>query len=62
MAKSPRVDFKLERVAEGDWRIVASAPGKETEYISGFKTKAEVDEWLSGTRRIAWLRSHGYAK
>ena len=62
MAKSPRVDFKLERVAEGDWRIVASCPGKETEYITGFKTKAEVDEWLSGTRRIAWLRSQGYAK
>lgn len=62
MAKSPRVDFKLERVAEGDWQIVASYPGKETQYISGFKTKAEVDAWLTGTRRIAWLRSQGYAK
>ena len=62
MAKSPRVEFKLERVAEGDWRIVASCPGVETEYIGGFKSKTEVDEWLSGTRRIAWLRAHGYAK
>lgn len=62
MAKSPRVTFKLERVAEGEWRIQASCPGVETRYITGFKTKAEVDEWLDGTRKLAWLRSQGYAK
>ena len=62
MAKSPRVEFKLERIAEGDWQIVATCPGVETKYITGFKTKAEVDEWLNGTRRIGWLRSQGYAK
>ena len=31
-------------------------------YIKGLKSKAEVDEWLIGTRRIDWLRSQGYAK
>jgi hypothetical protein len=62
MAKSPRVNFKLERIAEGNWQIVATCPGTETKYIRGFKTKAEVDEWLNGERRIAWLRSQGYAK
>jgi hypothetical protein len=25
-------------------------------------SKAEVDEWMQGTRRIDWLRSQGYAK
>jgi hypothetical protein len=62
MAKSPRVTFKLERVAEGEWRIQAICPGVETQYITGFKTKAEIDEWLDGTRKLAWLRSQGYAK
>ena len=62
MSKKPRVTFKLERVAEGDWQIQALHPEEETRYIKGFKTKAEVDEWLNGTRKIDWLRSQGYAK
>ena len=62
MGKKPRVTFKLERVAEGDWQIQAIHPEEEVRYIKGFKTKAEVDEWLNGTRRIDWLRSQGYAK
>jgi len=61
-AKSPRVTFKYKRIAEGDWQIEAICPGAETQYISGFKTKVEIDEWLQGTRRIDWLRSQGYAK
>ena len=62
MKKSPRVTFKMQRIAEGDWQIVAECPGAETQYIKGLKSKEEVDEWLAGTRRIAWLRSQGYAK
>ena len=62
MKKSPRVMFKMLRIAEGDWQIVAECPGTETQYIKGLKSKEEVDEWLAGTRRIAWLRSQGYAK
>jgi hypothetical protein len=62
MSKKPRVEFKLERVAEGDWQIKAHYPDVEVRIIKGFKTKAEVDEWLNGTRRIDWLRSQGYAK
>ena len=30
--------------------------------LDAIKSKAEIDEWLQGTRRIAWLRSQGYAK
>ena len=61
MSKKPVV-FKLERVAEGEWQIQALHPNEETRYIKGFKTKAEVDEWLNSSRRIDWLRSQGYAK
>jgi hypothetical protein len=57
-----RVTFKIKRIAEGDWQIVAEYPGAETRYIKGLKSKAEVDEWLQGSRRIDWLRSQGYAK
>ncbi len=62
MGKSPRVIFKMQRIAEGDWQIQALCPGAETQYIKGFKSKVEIDEWLSGSRRIDWLRSQGYAK
>jgi hypothetical protein len=60
--KPPRVEFKMQRIQDGDWQIQAHYPGVEVRYIKGFKSKAEVDEWLAGDRRIAWLRSQGYAK
>ena len=62
MKKSPRVTFALKRIAEGDWQIEAHCPGTEVRIISGFTSKIEIDEWLSGERKIAWLRSQGYAK
>jgi hypothetical protein len=52
----------MERIAEGDWQIVAECPGVETVRIKGLESKADVDDWLSGTRRLDWLRSQGYAK
>jgi hypothetical protein len=61
MKKSPPVTFKMLRIAEDDWQIVAECPGTETQYIKGLKSKPDVDEWLAGTRRVAWLRSQGYA-
>jgi hypothetical protein len=57
-----RVTFKMVRVAEDDWQILAQYPGVEDRTIKGFKRKAEVDEWLNGSGRIDWLRSQGYAK
>jgi hypothetical protein len=62
MKKAPRVTFKMLRIAEGDWQIIADCPGAETRYINGLKSKADVDDWLTGSRRIDWLRSQGYAK
>ena len=62
MSKSPRVIFKYKRIAEGDWQIEAHYPGAEIRHIKGFRSKAEIDEWLQGSRRIDWLRSQGYAK
>lgn len=62
MKKSPRVTFKFQRIEEGDWQIEAQCPGAETQYVRGFKSKADVDEWLAGNGKLAWLRSHGYAK
>jgi hypothetical protein len=61
MAKT-KVTFKPVRVAEGDWNILAECPGVETAKIAGFKSKTEIDEWIHGDRRIAWLRSQGHAK
>jgi hypothetical protein len=61
MAK-PRVTFKMKRIAEDDWQIIAEYPGTEPRYIKGLTSKTDVDEWLAGSRRIDWLRSQGYAK
>jgi hypothetical protein len=35
MKKSPRVTFKMLRIAEDDWQIVAERPGTETQCIKG---------------------------
>jgi len=64
MSRPPRVKviFKPKRIAEGDWQIEAHCPEAEIRYIKGLQSKADVDEWMQGTRRIDWLRSQGYAK
>jgi hypothetical protein len=61
MAKA-KVIFKPVRIAEDDWNILAESPGAEPVQIAGFKSKTEIDEWMNGDGRIAWLRSRGYAK
>lgn len=61
MAKQ-KVAFKMQRVAENDWQIIAVYPGEEDRIIKGLTSKADVDDWLVGDRRIQWLRSQGYAK
>jgi hypothetical protein len=61
MAKA-KVTFRPLRKAEDDWAIIAEYAGAEPREIAGFKSKAEVDEWTNGERRISWLRSQGYAK
>jgi hypothetical protein len=33
---------------------MAECPGVEPVQITGFKCKAEIDEWINGDRRIAW--------
>ena len=62
MGKSPRVVFHPKRNAEGDWQIEAHCPGMEIRYIPGLVSKADIEDWLQGNRKIAWLRSQGYAK
>jgi hypothetical protein len=57
-----RVSFKPLRKSEGDWVIIAEYPGSEPREITGFASKAEIDDWMNGERRISWLRSQGYAK
>jgi len=37
--KSPRVTFKMHRVAQDDWQIEAHCPGVEVRHIKGFKTR-----------------------
>ena len=61
MAKA-KVNFKPARNSEGDWSIIAEYLGAEPREITGFASKAAIDDWMNGERRIAWLRSQGYAK
>ena len=57
-----KVTFKIIRNAEDDWSIQADYPGTEPRLITGLTSKADADDWMNGERRIAWLRSQGYAK
>ena len=61
-AAKARVTFRIQRVSEDNWQILADCPGVETVTITGLTSKADVDEWINGERRLAWLRSQGYAK
>jgi hypothetical protein len=61
MAKA-RVSFKIIRISADDWQIAAECPGAEPALITGLKSKADVDDWMNGERRISWLRANGYAK
>jgi hypothetical protein len=57
-----KVTFRPIRNSDDDWTVVAEHPGAEPREIAGFKSKADVDEWMNGDRKVAWLRSQGYAK
>jgi hypothetical protein len=61
MAKE-RVTFSLQRLASDDWQITAKYPGVEDRYVKRLQSKEDCDDWLSGSRKIDWLRSQGYAK
>jgi hypothetical protein len=61
MAKA-KVTFKIIRLAEDNWNILAECSDTEPRQITGLKSKADADDWLNGDRRIGWLRSQGYAK
>ncbi len=62
MKKSPRVSFQPKRISETNWQIEANIQGSETKIITGLTSKADVDDWMNGDGKIAWLRSQGYAK
>ena len=34
-----RVTFKMQRIAEDNWQILADYPGTETRYIKGLRAK-----------------------
>jgi hypothetical protein len=61
MAKT-KVTFKIVRNSDEDWMIQAEYPDTAPREITGLKSKADADDWMNGDRRIAWLRSQGYAK
>lgn len=61
MAKT-KVTFKTVRISDDDWTIQADYPGSEQREVTGLKSKADADDWMNGDRKVAWLRSQGYAK
>ena len=61
MAKT-KVEFTPNRIAEGEWQIIAKYPGSEDRYIKGLTSRDDAYDWINGTRKIDWLRSQGYAK
>jgi hypothetical protein len=46
---------------DGSWEIEALCPDGRLEAISGFKSKAEIEQWLASGRCQSWLRARSYA-
>jgi hypothetical protein len=61
MAKA-KVDFRPNRIADGEWQIIAVYQGREDRYIKGLISRDDCFDWINGDRKKAWLRSQGYAK
>ena len=61
MAKT-KVTFRIIRVSDDDWTIQADYPGSEQREIKGLISKEDAQDWVNGDRKVAWLRSQGYAK
>jgi hypothetical protein len=54
-----RVVFKLNNSKGGEWQIQAFCPGREIEYVVGFKTDDEAWDWISGPKSQEWARVRG---
>ena len=61
MAKT-KVTFRPIRNSDNDRTVIAEYPGAEPREITDLKSKADVDDWMNGDRKVAWLRTQGYAK
>jgi hypothetical protein len=57
-----KVTFRPIRNADDDWTVIAKYPGAAPREITGFKSKADIDDWMNGDRKVGSLRSQGYAK
>jgi hypothetical protein len=57
-----KVDFRPNRIDEGNWQIIAVLPGHEDRHIKGLTSREDCYDWINGSRKIDWLRSQGYAK
>jgi len=49
----------LQKTIGKYWR---DYPGSEQREVAGLTSKADADEWINGNRKVAWLRSQGFAK
>jgi hypothetical protein len=54
-------DAKPLKVGSG-WYVVVTYPGGMQEYIPGFHSETEAEEWMGGIGCQMWLRARGYAK
>ena len=61
MAKA-KLDFRPQRIAEGDWQILAVHHGHEDRIIKNLSSRDDCYDWINGDRKISWLRARGYAK
>ena len=51
MSKSPKVIFKPQRIAEGEWLIEAHYPDAEVRYIKGMTSESQHRRLASGQRQ-----------
>jgi hypothetical protein len=55
--KLPKVMFYAIPTTDREkWRLLAHFPGSPMKYIASFDSKAEAEEWASGSEAQDWVR------
>jgi hypothetical protein len=61
MAKSFVPIFELQQIGD-EWQFRVHLPDGVLEYVTGFKSRSEAENWRLSDGRDTWLKQHGFAE
>jgi|307.fasta_scaffold49691_2 hypothetical protein len=61
MAKSFVPIFELQQIGD-EWQFRVHLADGVLEYVEGFKSRSEAENWRHSDKRQVWLKQHGYTE